>query len=193
MKQMVKSYLQINDKYLGTLLYFKDSADRGCLKLSFKNKIDGFVKMTDVPTTLPVPVKLTDPMSLDVSYKFQDSLLEVKKIIDGKTEREFYKIPLPISNYLFIIRIKDWHLLDDAEPSDSPLVLVPPSDSVAITFSFAGANGLPFQAPQYRCVDGMGAISISEPLSDFCIGIAIDENPDPDNGFLLQIPFPKES
>lgn len=179
---------------MGTLLYFQDRANRGCLKLSFKNKIDGFVKMTDVPTTMPVPVKLTDPMGLDISYKFQDSLLEVKKIIGGKIEREFYKIPLPISNYLFIVRIKDWHLLDDAEVSDSPLTLTPPDDSVAITFSFCGENCLPFQAPQYHCTAGMGTISLPEsPLNQLCIGIAEDVNPDIINDFNLMIPYPKET
>ncbi len=192
MKQETKSYIQIYNKYLGTLLHFKDIIGRGCLKLSFKNKIDGFVKMTDIPTTLPVPTKLTDPMSLDISYKFQDSLLEVKKLINGKIEREFYKIPLPISNYLFIIRIKDWHLLDDVEQSDNPLVLTPPSDSVAITFSFTADNGLPFQTPQYYCVEGMGAINLPEmPLGQFCIGIGEDKNPDPDNDFLLMCPNKK--
>lgn len=190
----MKSYIQIDGKYLGTLLYFKDAAGRGCIKLSFGNKIGGFVKMTDVPSTMPVPLKLTDPMSLDISYKFADSLLEVKKIINGKIEREFYKIPLPISNYLFIVRIKDWKTLDDAELSDNPLVLTPPSatnPSVAVTFSFLGENSLPFQAPQYQCPMGMRPTDLPEsPLNKFCIGIGEDANPDPVNGFNLMVSYP---
>lgn len=187
----IKSHLLIGNKYLGSLLYFKDKDGRGCLKLSFKNKIADFVKGTDMPTTLPVPVKLTDPVSLDVSYKFQDSLLEVKKIVNGKTEREFYRVSLPIQTCLFLIRIKDWHQLDDAPQSSSPLVLTPPSsgNSVAVVFSFLGENGQPIAPKEYNCL--MGTIDLPEsPLKTFCIGIADDPNNNDTNGFLLQIPFP---
>ncbi|OGZ16508.1 MAG: hypothetical protein A3H76_04425 [Candidatus Lloydbacteria bacterium RIFCSPLOWO2_02_FULL_54_12] len=187
-----KSHLLIQNKFLGSLLYFKDRDGRGCLKLSFKNKIAGFVKGTAVPTTLPVPLKLADPISLDVSYKFQDSLLQVKKIVNGKTEREFYKIPLPVSTCLFIIRIKDWHLLDDAKLSNSPLVLTPPSlsNSVAIVFSFLGANGQPIAPREYNCL--MGTIDLPEdPLKTFCVGITEDPNNNESNGFIIQIPFLK--
>ena len=188
----IKSYLQIENNFLGSLLYFKDKDNRGHLKLSFKNKIADFIKGTDISTSLPVPAKLTSPISLDVSYKFQDSLFEVKKIINGKVEREFYKIPLPISTCLFIIKIKDWHLLDDAEPSNIPLILKAPEStkSVAIVFSFLGANGLPVAPKEYDCL--MGTIDIPEdPLKTFCIGIAEDRNPDDSLGFIIKIPFQK--
>lgn len=191
-----KSHLLIQDKFLGTLLYFKDKDARGCLKLSFKNKITNFTKSADVPTILPVPSKLDNPMRLDVSYKFQDSLLEVKKIIDGKVEPEFYKVPLPISNVLFFIQIKNWHLLDVAKPSNSPLILTPPSQnsSVVIIFSFLGTNGLPFTAKNYVCPNGMGTIDLPEtPLSKFCIGIADDTDDTDENGFKIGIPFPPAS
>ena len=189
MKQKIKSYLQIQDKYLGTLLYFKDTQNRGCIKLSFKNKITGFVKETNIKTNLPVPAKLDRPISLDISYKFEDSLFEVKKIIDRKLEREFYKIPLPISTYLFIIRIKDWHNLDKAEPSTNPLILTPKqSSSVAIVFSFLGTNGKPIAPKEYNCL--MGTIDLPEsPLSTFCIGIAEDTNNEK-NAFIVQFPYP---
>ncbi len=193
MKKKIKSHLLIQDKFLGALLYFKDVDGRGCLKLSFKNKIMGFVKGTDVPTTLPVPIKLDRPMSLDVSYKFPDSLLEVKKIIDGEKQPEFYDVTLPISNCLFFIRIKNWHSLDDAKPSKSPLVLTPPvrSDSVAIIFSFLGENGLPFVPMGYVGPNGMGTIALPEdPLKTFCIGIADDSNNRDANGFNVYIPLP---
>ncbi len=142
-KSAMKSHLLIQDRFLGALLYLQDSKGRGYIKLSFKNKISGFVKGTDIPTTLPVPVKLDEPMNLDISYKFQDSLLEVKKIIKGKVEPEFYKIPLPIKNCLFIIKIKDWKLLDTVQNADCPLVLIPPEDSasVAIIFLFSEKMG----------------------------------------------------
>lgn len=192
MDKKIKSHLLIGNKYLGSLLYFKDAQGRGCLKLSFKNKIADFNKGTDVPTTLPVPAPLTDPVSLDISYKFQDSLLEVKKIVNGKTEREFYKVRLPIETCLFLIRLKDWQTLDDAEPSVSPLVLTPPkpSGSVAVVFSFLGENGQPIAPKEYHCL--MGTIDLPEsPLKTFCIGIADDPTHTDSNGFLLQIPFQK--
>lgn len=194
MSKKIKSHLLIGNKFLGSLLYFKDASGRGCLKLSFKNKIADFVVYTDVLTTLPTPLKLTDPITLDVSYKFQDALLEVKKVVNGKPDRTFYKTPHPISNLLFMIRIKDWHLLDDDQQSDSPLVLTPLStgDSVAIIFSFLGDNGLPFVPAGYVCPMGMGTIDLPEdPLKKFCIGLAPDPTNNNKNGFSIQIPFPK--
>lgn len=190
MSKKIKSHLLINNKFLASLLYFKDKNGRGCLKLSFKNKIADFVKGTDVPTTLPVLSRLTNPITLDISYKFVDNLLEVKKIVNSKTEREFYKVPLPIQTCLFLIRIKDWQQLDDAPQSSSPLVLTPPStgNSVVVVFSFLSGNGQSIAPKEYNCI--MGTIDLPESsLRTFCIGIANDPvNNDP-NGFLLQIPF----
>ncbi len=193
MAKPIKSHLCIQDKYLASLLYFKDQENRGCLKLSFKNKIADFVRGTDLPTTLPVPARLDDPMSLDVSYKFQDSLLEVKKLINGKIEREFHKVALPVSNYLFIIRIRDWTQLDESIQPKSPLTLVPPSQhkSVAVVFSFLGENGKPFKPPQYEFPGGMRSIDLPEtPLDSFWMGISEDADNNDTNGFNLLIPFP---
>lgn len=191
MNKKIKSHLLINNKFLASLLYFKDKNGRGCLKLSFKNKIADFVKGTDVPTALPVLARLPNPINLDISYKFVDSLLEVKKIVNSKTEREFYKVPLPIQTCLFLIRIKDWQRLDDAPPqSSSPLVLTPPvtGNSVAVVFSFLGENGQPIAPKEYNCL--MGTIDLPEgSLRTFCIGIANDPINKDSNGFLLQIPF----
>jgi len=190
MSKKIKSHLLISNKFLASLLYFKDKQGRGCLKLSFKNKIADFVKGTDVPTTLPVPVRFPNPVNLDISYKFPDGLLEVKKIVNGKTEREFYKVPSPIQTCLFLIRIKDWQQLDDAPQSSGPLVLTPPStsNSVAIVFSFLGENGQPIAPKEYNCL--MGTLDLPESsLGTFCIGIANDPSNKDLNGFLLQIPF----
>lgn len=192
MGRKIKSHLLIGNKFLGSLVYFKDAHGRGSLKLSFKNKIADFVVGTDVPTTLPAPLMLIDPITLDVSYKFGESLLEVKKMVKGRPDRAFYKITLPVTTCLFLVRIKDRHLLDDAAPSKSPLVLTPPStgDSVAIVFSFLDANGQPIAPKEYNTM--MGTIDLPEtPLQTFCIGIADDPNNTDPNGFLLQIPFPK--
>lgn len=193
MRQEIKSQLLIGNKYLGTLLYFEDAQGRGCLKLSFKNKIADFNVGSTVPTTLPAPPRETDPITLDVSYKFQDSLLEVKKVVNGKPDpdRAFYNVTLPVTTCLFLIRIKDWHLLDDATPTASPLVLTPPSggNSVAIVFSFLGADGHPIAPKEYNTL--MGTIDLPEdPLKTFCIGIAEDPNNTDPNGFAIHIPFP---
>jgi hypothetical protein len=190
----IKSHLLIQDKFLGALFYTSDKEGRGYLKLSFKNKIAGFNKGTDIPTTLPVPVKIDEPIGLDVSYKFQDSLLEVKKVVSGKIQPEFYLVPLPVTNCLFIIRIKDWHLLDTAQNPESPLVLTPPnSNGVAIVFSFLGANGLPFKPEGYDFPMGIGMIDLPEtPLNKFCIGIAEDTKNTEADSFVIQIPFPKK-
>lgn len=191
--QEIKSYLLIQNKFLGALFYSKDKDDRGYLKLSFKNKIAGFVKGSDVPSTMPVPLKLDSPIGIDISYKFEDSLLEVKKVVNGKVEPEFYKVPLPISDVLFFIRIKDWYSLDDAKPSDNPLALTPPaqSNNVAVIFSFLGPNGLPFMPKNYVCSDGMGTIALPEDsLKTFCIGIASDPNNSEINDFAIYIPYP---
>lgn len=195
MSNEIKSHLLIGNKYLGSLLYFKDAQGRGCLKLSFKNKVADLTRGTDVPTTLPVPIKRSDPTTLDISYKFEDSLLEVKEIVNGKTERAFYNVPLPISGILFMIRIKDWQALDDDQPKPSPLVITPPTNtnSVAIMFSFLGENGLPFTTGGYQPVEGMGTIDLPEsPLNKFCIGLAEDPSNNSANGFELMVPLPKK-
>lgn len=194
MSNEIKSHLLIGNKYLGSLLYFKDAQGRGCLKLSFKNKVADLTRGTDVPTSLPVPIKRTDPTTLDISYKFEDNLLEVKETVNDKIERSFYKVPIPVTGVLFMIRIKDWQTLDDDKPKPSPLALTPPTNtsSVAVIFSFLGENGLPFTAGGYQPVEGMGTIDLPEsPLNTFCIGLAQDPNNNSVNGFELIVPLSK--
>lgn len=190
-KRKIKSHLLIENKFLGSLLYFKDKSDRGCLKLSFKNKIADFVKYTDIQTIKPVPLKLANSINIDISYKFKDSILEIKKIIDKKVEREFYKMPLPVSTHLFIIRIKDWSLLDsDDKKLHSPLILIPSSQnkSVAIIFSFFGINGQPIAPAEYSCT--MGIIDLPENnLNKFGIGIVEDKDNNEINNFIIKIPY----
>ena len=141
-----------------------------------------------------MPIKRTNPTTLDISYKFPDNLLEVKEIVNGKTERAFYKVPLPVSGVLFMIRIKDWQTLDNDQPKPNPLVLTPPTNTnnVVIIFSFLGENGLPFTAGGYQPTEGMGTIDLPEsPLNMFCIGLAEDPNNNSANGFELVVPLPK--
>jgi hypothetical protein len=186
----IKSHLLIGNRFLGTFFYDKDVVSRGYFKLSFANKIMGFVTGSDVMTTLPVLPKLTTPVHLELSYKFEDSLLEVEKIISGKKERAFYDVKIPISSCLFYIRIKQWQSLDVAQYPENPLVLDPSTkgDSVAIIFSFIGPNGKPF-SPGYDCL--MGMIDIPEnPLKRFCIGIAADDGSTNPNDISVYIPLP---
>ena len=192
-KDTIKSHLLIENKFLGSLLYFKDKKGRGCLKLSFKNKIANFAKWSDVPTTQPTLLELKNPISLDISYKFIDSLLEIKKIVDGKIIPEFYKIPIPISTPLFIIKIKKWHLLDDSKNSKNPLVISYNSqcENVAVVFSFIGANGQPIAPKEYSML--MGTIDLPEQdLNKFCIGIAEDKNNNYEKDFIIEIPYKQQ-
>lgn len=195
MKQTIKSHLLIGNKYLGSLLYFKDAQWRGCLKLSFKNKVADLARGTDVPTALPAPFRRIEPTALDISYKFPDSKLEVKEVVNGKTLRSFYDVPLPISSVLFMIRLKDWRTLDDDQPKPNPLMLTPPTNtnSVVAIFSFLGEGGLPFTGGGYQPIGGgMQTIDLPEsPLDTFCIGLAEDPNNTSTNGFELMVPLPK--
>jgi hypothetical protein len=174
---LIKSRIIVGDKYLGNLFYNKDSAGRGYLKFSFKNKIANFVKSTDIPNKFPTPLKLDVPISLEVSYKFKDRLLEIKKLVNKKTEREFYKISVPVQSCLFILRVKDYTLYDQYSKKENLLILDPPHNgnkSIAIIFSFLGEHGSPFTHPDYNC-GLMGMIDLPEnELSNLCIGIAED-------------------
>ncbi|MFA6386375.1 MAG: hypothetical protein WCW04_01210 [Candidatus Paceibacterota bacterium] len=176
-KKDKKSRILIGDRLLGTLLYTRDKKNRGYLKFSIKNKIINFVKSTDVPTKLPVVLKLNKPTSLEISYKFKDRLLGIKRMVDGKFEREFYKVIIPIESCLFILRVKDYSFYDKYIKNKDVLVLNPPSinnKSVAIIFSFLGKNGAPFSHPDYNC-GMMGMIDLPEiELNKLCIGIAED-------------------
>ncbi|HUX35551.1 MAG TPA: hypothetical protein VMV71_00795 [Candidatus Paceibacterota bacterium] len=192
-KGTIKSHLLIGNKFLGALVYFKDAQGRGALKLSFKNKFMGFNRGSDVMTTLPVPLKATTPVSLDLSYKFLDSILELKKMDNGKIEPEFYDVPIPISQCLFFLRIRDWRSqLEDDSPSKNPLVLTPPSEGkdAAVVFSFLAPNGRPPVPRGYECL--MATITLPEnPLNTFCIGVLNDANPNPNpNDFAIYIPLP---
>ena len=188
----IKSHLLIENRILGSLVYFTDKEGRGCLKLSFKNKIADFVIGTNVPTSLPAPLALTTPITLDLSYKFQDHLLEVKKMIDKKPQPNFFNVPSPFKSWLFTIKLRDWHLLEIYKKKPrSPLHLTPPSanPSIIVIFSFLGAEGSPFKPHEYDC--RMGTIKLPRTSDDtFCIGVAEDVNPSQTNDFIIGIPFP---
>lgn len=193
-KPIKKSRLLLNHKHLGDLLYDKDKKGRGYLKLSFKNKIAGFVRASDVATTIPTPQPLTEQLRLELSYKFDENFFSVKKIFDGrKPEYEFYKFSLPPKTCLFFLRIKDWYSLDDnSGDSESSLVLPTPEEkSIAVIFSFIGENGQPLSPPKYS--DGMmGCIDLPEKeLNKFCIGATVDPENNEQNNILILFPYIK--
>lgn len=188
---LIKSRLLIGSKHLGDLFYDKDRQGRGYLKLSFRNKIAGFVRGTDVPSASLAPLPLMESVRLELSYKFAEDLFSVKKIYDGRRpEYEFYKIPVPPQTCLFLLRIKDWTHLEDSDPSHSPLTLTPPSTpSVALIFSFLNEDGAPLSPPEYSDMM-MGCIALPEAvLNRFCIGIAPDSNNRETNNIMIAFPM----
>jgi len=181
-KKDIKSRVLIGDRLIGTLLYTTDKNGKGYLKFSLKNKLANFVKsaevLVDVPIKYLTTLKLTEHTSIEISYKFQDSLLELKRIVSGKLDREFHKIPLPVKSFLFILRIKDYHFYDKYSKNRDVLVLPPPRNgnkSVAVLFSFIGEQGVPFKHPKYNF--GLcGVIDLPEKnLNKLCIGITEDK------------------
>ncbi len=191
-KPLIKSRLLLGNKHLGALFYDKKGDGRGYLKLSFKNKIAGFVKGSDVPTTMPASLKLEEPVKIELSYKFNDNLFSVKKIIDGrKPAYEFYKVSVPPQTCLFYLRIKDWHLLDDASHSPNPLVLNLSGNcnSIAVIFSFLDKNERPLSPPEYSDTL-MGCIDLPEKkLKRLCIGVAPDPNNNESNNIVIMLPL----
>ncbi len=169
----------IGNKLLGSLLYDKDKNNRGFLKLSFRNKIKNFTRWTDseLLKQQPTAEEPIDPVSFDVSYKFSDSLLEIKRQIGKERKIEFYKVPLPPSDCLFFIKLKNWELLDVSDSLDMALIIDPPTKNygdIVILFSFLGKNGLPFTLPNYQ-IEVMRCINIpNEKIDKMCIGIAED-------------------
>lgn len=192
-KPLIKSRLLIAQKHLGDFIYDRDSLGRGYLKFSPKNEIADFNIGSSVPTTRPAPAKLTISVRVEVSYKFQDDFFSVKVISRGqKPSHQFHKVEKPPTTCLFFIRIKDWEALDDDDGmSNSPLFLPSPAGtkSVALVFSFLGANGKPIAPPEYE--GGMRCFDLPEPeFNKFCIGIY----PDPNNliaeNFTIWFPTP---
>lgn len=188
MSKEIKSRLLIGNRLLGSLLYFKDAEGRGCLKLQFKNKLGELVKYSATPTTMPALLKSDQSESLDISYKFPDSLMEIKRVSATGTQREFHKVEFPVSTCLFVLRVKDYTVLNEVEVDDNALVLMPPDDgvSVAVIFSFLGADGNPFKPPKYDC-EQMGVIDLPEAgLKKFSIGIAADHGNSEPNDLAIE-------
>ncbi len=194
-KPLLKSHILLGSKLLGSLFYFKDTEGRSSLKLSFKNKLGSFTMWADsehLKNKLALPAS-NEEVSFDLSYKFADNLLEVKRQIGIKIERHFHKIPFPPKNYLFILKIKDWHILNEAIDTKDSLTLNLPdhTDSVSVFFSFLGVNGLPFAPEDYMQEMGR-TVSADLPEADFpkiCIGTVEDNNNTESYNLVIKIPY----
>ncbi len=194
-KPLLKSHILVGEKLLGSLFYFKDTKGRSSLKLSFKNKIGNFSMWADsehLKNKLELPPS-TEDVSFDLSYKFTDNLLEIKRQVGEKIERHFHKIPFPPKNYLFILKIKDWHILNDATHKVDTLSLNLPdhNSSLSVFFSFLGTNGLPFAPEDYLQEIGR-TISADLPETDFpkiCIGTVENKNNTELYNLVIKIPY----
>jgi hypothetical protein len=198
-KPISKSYITLNDKLLGSLLYLKDKNGKSYLKFSFKNKTKNLIKWSDTPTLLPAELQQEEEVSVDLSFKFEDKLLEYKRQIGEKITREFYKVNFPTDNLLFIAKLRDIHLLDDAPTKGDkiPLVIGDPTKTAFIYFSFTSDNGLPFTPGELLQIDGaeIKVIAADLPEKDFpylCVGITEVPNDTEPYNLIIKIPYQKD-
>ena len=103
------------NRLLGGLIYFVDTKGRHAIKFSFKTKV-GQLSVWQQKTNSEEKTLLEgtneEAVSLDVSYKFEDSLLEIKNEIPGREpHRRFIKLPLPMETFLFSLRVRNWKTL----------------------------------------------------------------------------------
>ncbi len=147
-------------KLVGSFLFFNDAAGRPCFKFSLKPKLGAAeVSFEDKNTGERTKLTVAPPpeMSVDVSYKFDDRLLELKRQEPGKSpERHFIKTPeVPIA-YLFSVRIKNCELLPVIPVEPGMFELKPPisAEKVAVIFSFVGEEGRPFMIDEYLKAEG---------------------------------------
>ena len=115
------------------------------MKFSFKNKVGGITLWTDsssLENSISLP-PASEEVSLDVSYKLEDCLLEIKRQDGVSVNAQFYEVPFPAKNLLFVLRVKDWDVLSEPKKVTDCLVIQPPTGGRAVNvfFSLAGTNG----------------------------------------------------
>ncbi|MBU6370832.1 MAG: hypothetical protein KGH93_01645 [Patescibacteria group bacterium] len=187
---------------LGTVLYYKDTKGRPCLKFSIKAKMIGDLWVQDKKTGekksfLPTP---SSEMSGDISYKFKDNLLEIKTEVPGERPRRLMtEVPVPPENYLFLIRLKDWEHLPIETPDENALILAPSwsCKEVVIFTSFAGVEGKPFfpgdeilKAKEGRTITL--DLPLEKPFSRIYIGIGEDIGNDEKYPLIIKAPNYRE-
>lgn len=185
-------------RLIGSFLFFNDKDGRPCFKFSLKPKL-GAAEMLFENKKTGKRTRLSDTpppeMSVDVSYKFNDRRLELKRQEPGKTpERHFIQTPeIPIA-YLFSVRIKNHEHLPVVPIEAGMFELKPPTSAknVAVVFSFVGEEGRPFMIEEYLKADGRTIIldlPANPPFNKLYVGVVGEsENSEP---YDLTIKAPK--
>jgi hypothetical protein len=169
---------------LGAVLFYEDASGRPCLKFSIQHKMVGDLWVQERKTGKEVSF-LTDSsraMSVDVSYKFADNLLEIKTEAPGERPRPLMtEVPTPPQNYLFLIQVRDWGHLPVETPSADAIVLETPwpCKELVIFVSFAGVESKPFmpESGVMKEVEGRTIVidlPLSTPYDKIWIGIGED-------------------
>lgn len=157
MKQLFKKRIILRKNlHLADLLYLIDTKGRYSLKFSFKSKLKpirtwkkhyGGLKKLDFnhPHTEKI---VEDGESLEISFKFADNRLEVKREVKkGSIDRSFYIVEMPISKSLFSVIIRNPERLRPIKsPNKDDIVINDPElrDQMALVFSFEGQEKKPF-------------------------------------------------
>jgi len=144
--------------HLADLLYFSDARNRYHFKCSFKNKVSPlrtwkkhFGELETLDFKNPHTTKsVKDGQSLEVSFKFQDCKLEIKREVKGGSiERSFYKVIVPTERNLFTVIINNQEGLNQVSPTENDMVVLDKNlkDQIALVFSFVSAKGKPIMDP----------------------------------------------
>lgn len=171
------------NRRFGSLLYFVDAQGRGCLKITCKVPIGSATLWRKNAGSDEREMLEEEPpqLTLDISYKYADSLLEIKREYGAeKPKRTFSNFPLPPKGYLFQLKIKNWHKLPIADPQEGDILLEAPAEGeqLAIFFSLPGEDGKGFVDPEYLDTAGlMVRVEIPEaaPRDVIFIGTTVDE------------------
>ena len=194
------------DRHLGTLLIYKDFADRKSLKLSFPHKFIGVDFLGEQKRDAESynmgnadALKWTPKGStLELSYKFNNKKLEVKnEIKKGSIERRFFDIAIPAMSPLFLIRLKDISILPMVAPEKADAQNMDISGGLQcknflIEFSFEGADGEPWTDILFKGKTvAKTRMALPEEPRVLHILVACDDKP-PEGDDGLSIWFPEE-
>jgi len=188
--------LLIGNKWLGSVLYFLDSKKRAHLKVTVKTKIGG-ANLWRLDIASGEKTSLMEPdseyVSLDISYKYEDSLIEIKQEKSAqKTKRKFVKIPLPVVVYLFTLKIKDWQYCSTVAVQESDIIITTKGETgIVIFFSFPSEDGKAFVDPKYIGKTGRLIpidLPTSPPRNKLLIGFTEEDLSTQDEDLTFQVP-----
>jgi len=165
------------NRYFGSLIYFIDSKGRGCLKFTCKLKIGKAVLWRQKNGEEKVVLKnpRNKAVSLDISYKYTDSLLEIKSEEKGNLpEPVFIPVKLPPDCYLFSLRVKNLDALSIVSLKKDDIILNSPDNSseVVLFVSFTNESGKGFIDPIYMDKSGI-MVFVDIPVNHIYNKIAI--------------------